>query len=202
MSDLRATSKRLSWLLRHGAASEGLAVDAAGWVAVSDVCRHLEITESELDAVVEQNDKRRLQRQGDRIRCSQGHSAHLPVTLDALEASWQPYRGEAPVVHGTTVEAAREIFATGGIRPMGRTHVHLAADADAKVGKRASVAVVLDIDPSRAGPLWMSPNGVILARMIPISSIVGVRGMTRRGRKAEEALRTCLQASRGHHESP
>ena len=80
-------SKRLSWLLRHGAREVGLPMDAAGWVSVPEVLRALSITRAQLEHAVATNRKRRLQLDGERVRACQGHSADgTPVTLEALEA--------------------------------------------------------------------------------------------------------------------
>ncbi|HEY8427875.1 MAG TPA: RNA 2'-phosphotransferase [Sandaracinaceae bacterium] len=59
------TSKRLSWLLRHGAAEAGVALDPAGWAAVDDVLRALGIERAVLEEVVRENDKRRFELDGD-----------------------------------------------------------------------------------------------------------------------------------------
>src|SRR5258706_432319 len=46
-------SKKLSWLLRHGAGETGIDMDAAGWVAITDVLRTLHMGRAALeDAVV------------------------------------------------------------------------------------------------------------------------------------------------------
>lgn len=185
-------SKKLSWLLRHGANEAGLDMDEAGWTRVADVCRMLHLSERVLDKVVAENNKRRLERRGDRIRCSQGHStANMPVTREALERSWDVYDGTDPVVHGTSVPAARTILAEG-IHAMRRTHVHLAEHAGSTVGKRANVGVLLDIDPTALDGVWVSSNGVILTRSVPTSAIIGVRGVTRKGKEAEAGLRALL----------
>src|SRR5262245_52781333 len=99
-------SKQLSWLLRHGAPSEGISMDAAGWVAIADVLGALRISRGQLDEVVRENNKSRLEVRGDRIRACQGHSREgMPVTEDALEASWEPHKGAASLWHGTHTEA-------------------------------------------------------------------------------------------------
>lgn len=188
-------SKRLSWLLRHGAGGEGLAMDAAGWVSVPDVLARVGLTRAALEEVVELNEKGRLELSGDgeRVRACQGHSlAGMPVTREALEASWTPLQGDAPIWHGTNLEAAAGI-ARLGILPGARTHVHLAAALDSVVGKRASVHVMLEVAPARVRAaglgLWLSGNGVVLARQIPASCISGLRVMTRAARADEARLR-------------
>ena len=199
-SSTTKTSKKLSWLLRHGAVEAGVVMDAAGWVAIDDALAALKLSREELDAAVRDNNKSRFEVQGDRIRASQGHSiAGGPVSLDALEGTWEKWPGDGSVWHGTTVAAAHAI-ARGGIQPRTRTHVHLAEAVDSTVGKRAGVDVLLEVSPSRlraAGiELYRSPNGVLLARSVPASCVVGVRGMTSAGQRAEDALRA-LFAGRG-----
>ncbi|MAC25117.1 MAG: RNA 2'-phosphotransferase [Sandaracinus sp.] len=191
---LRARSKKLSWLLRHGAVEAGVAMDAAGWVAVEDALRVVGLDRDALDEVVRENDKRRLEldREADRIRACQGHSTGLPVTREALEASWVPYAGPAPVWHGTFLEAVTSI-AREGITAQARTHVHLAPGTASVVGKRANVHVLLEVCPRRmadAGEaLHVAPNGVVLARRVPAGCVAGLRALTRRARAREDALR-------------
>lgn len=178
--DLVRDSKRVSWLLRHGAPERHIAMDPAGWVAVGDVLRELRLSEARLTAVVNQNDKARFERAGDRIRACQGHSAlgQVGVAVEALEASWEEHVGDAPLFHGTAVDAALSI-AREGIKAQKRSHVHLAPSAESKVGKRWNVDLLLVIDPARVRAhglkLWASANGVVLARRIPADCVTGVR---------------------------
>jgi len=186
-------SKRLSWMLRHGAREVGLAMDSAGWVAVAEVLRVTGLTPAELDEVVARNDKGRLQRDGDRIRACQGHSlAGTPVTLEALEASWEPFTGAGSLWHGTTVAAAESI-ARVGLLPGERTHVHLASSRDSPVGKRSNTPVVLEVSVEKllatGREVFVAPNGVILARDVPASCVAGVHAATRRARDEVPRLR-------------
>ncbi|WP_437625326.1 RNA 2'-phosphotransferase [Sorangium sp. So ce1151] len=190
------TSKKLSWLLRHGAPSLGIAMDDAGWVAVDDVLRALGIQRSRLDEAVENNTKNRLELRGDRVRASQGHSREgMPVTLAGLEASWEEVHGDAPIWHGTSVDAVRGI-AREGIRPAARTHVHCTDALDSAVGKRANVDVMLEISPARLRArgigVFRSQNGVILAREVPVGCVVGLVPIAARARREAEALRGLL----------
>ncbi len=184
-------SKRVSWLLRHGAAEQGLRMDEAGWAAIGDVLRALRLSRSELDAVVAQNDKRRFEIEGERIRACQGHSTPA-VSLDAVEASWTTYDGASIIYHGTNVEAARSI-AREGITAQSRTHVHLAPSRQSKVGKRWNVALLLAVDPAKVRAhgirIFTSPNGVLLARRIPPDCIIGVEPLTREGASAVEDVK-------------
>ncbi|MGK3991437.1 tRNA 2'-phosphotransferase [Sorangium sp. So ce136] len=190
------TSKKLSWLLRHGAPSLGIAMDDAGWVAVDDVLRALGIPRARLDEVVENNTKNRLELRGDRVRASQGHSREgMPVTLASLEASWEEVHGDAPIWHGTSVDAVRGI-AREGIRPAARTHVHCTDALDSAVGKRANVDVMLEISPARLRArgigVFRSQNGVILAREVPVGCVVGLVPIVARAKREAEALRGLL----------
>jgi putative RNA 2'-phosphotransferase len=187
------TSKKLSWLLRHGAPSEGIAMDAAGWVAVTDVLRTLRLTRAELTEVVELNSKSRLDLRGEAIRASQGHSTvGMPVTHEALEASWDRFAGEGPIWHGTAVDALRGI-AREGIVPQARTHVHLTDALDSKVGKRSSVDVMIEVAPARLLALgigvFRSQNGVVLTRSVPVAAITGIQALSARAKREEPALR-------------
>lgn len=178
-------SKKLSWLLRHGAGREGLSMDAAGFVPIAEVLQRLRMRRADLDLIVARNNKNRLQIEGDRIRCCQGHSTEdMPVTREGLEASWVRWGGGV-VWHGTSVDAVASI-AEQGIVPQRRTHVHLAPALQSVVGKRAAVHVMLAVDPERmaaAGEgLWAAPNGVVLARFVPPACITELRPLTRRAK--------------------
>jgi len=168
-------------------------MDAAGWVAVEDVLRALSMTEDELEEVVAKNNKSRLERVGERIRACQGHSREgMPVTLEALEASWQAIMGDDEIWHGTKLDALEGI-AKEGILPGARTHVHLAEEVDSKVGKRAQVAVMLKVSVSRLREqgfiVYKSPNGVVLVRQVPVDCIVDLKAMTEKARREEARLR-------------
>lgn len=193
-------SKELSWLLRHGARSAGVAIDPAGWVAIADVLRALRMTRSQLDDAVENNNKSRLTVDGGRIRACQGHSIDSGVRVDALEASWTIYEGEGLVWHGTAAAVVPAI-AVEGVLPQRRTHVHLAPTLASVVGKRAQVDVMLGIEPVRlraAGvTIFRAQNGVILARRIPPECIVELKAMTHAARAREKELRSYLSQKSG-----
>jgi putative RNA 2'-phosphotransferase len=195
---LAERSKRLAWLLRHGAREAGLAMDAAGFADVEDVLRLSGLSREELARVVEENAKSRYEVRGERVRAVQGHSpAGTPVTLEGLEASWEEVAGDAPLFHGTSVAAARAILTGEGVHAAARSHVHLAPAPDATVGKRAGVDVLLEVSPARlreAGVrVFRAPNGVLLCRHIPREALTAVRAAgTRAGAAAQEALAALL----------
>lgn len=138
-------SKKLSWLLRHGATSENLALDGGGYARVADVLanpklRSLKATFAEVRDIVRDNDKQRFALKprdgadeasadpGDwLIRANQGHS--VKVESEGLLEPVTVAKGNLPemVVHGTSRAAWTQIVASGGLRAMGRNHVHFAA---------------------------------------------------------------------------
>jgi 2'-phosphotransferase len=141
----RATqvSKKLAWLLRHGAEEEGLQFLEGGYLNISDVLsnrkfKSMKVTFPEIKDVVAADEKQRytLQPKPDAdatsdkpadfiIRANQGHSVKMeseglltPVTKENMPAA---------AVHGTTHAAWGLIVASGGLKPMARNHVHFAS---------------------------------------------------------------------------
>ncbi|EMD00573.1 hypothetical protein BAUCODRAFT_56125, partial [Baudoinia panamericana UAMH 10762] len=146
-------SKKLSWLLRHGAAEEGLQLGPGGYLSVQDVLgnrkiRSMKVTFDEIREAVEDNEKQRFSmipaasdpskddaanelditstKPSDwLIRANQGHSMKVEA-----EGLLQPITSEntpTTAVHGTTHAAWPLIVASGGLKPMNRNHVHFAA---------------------------------------------------------------------------
>jgi putative RNA 2'-phosphotransferase len=195
---LARKSKKLSWLLRHGAREMGLVMDSAGFALIGEVLRMAGLSREEFDEVVAENNKSRYEVRGKQVRAVQGHSLEgTPVTLDGLERSWDEVLGDAPLYHGTSVVAARAILAGEGIHSAARTHVHLAAAVDSTVGKRAGVDVLLVISPARLRAsglrIFRAPNGVLLARAIPAATIVDVLACNGPGRSALAELKRRLE---------
>ncbi|EPX63144.1 phosphotransferase KptA/Tpt1 [Cystobacter fuscus DSM 2262] len=194
---LARKSKKLSWLLRHGAREMGLAMDSAGFALIGEVLRMTGLSREELDEVVAENNKSRYEVRGKQVRAVQGHSLEgTPVTLDGLERSWDEVLADAPLYHGTSVAAARAILSGEGIHSAARTHVHLAAAVDSKVGKRAGVDVLLVISPARLRAsglrIFRAPNGVLLARAIPATTLVDVLACNGPGSSALAELKRRL----------
>jgi putative RNA 2'-phosphotransferase len=194
---LVARSKKLSWLLRHGARESGLSMDEAGFASVVDVLLLTGLSQAQLEAVVAHNSKARFELRGERVRAVQGHSPEgTPVTLAGLERSWEEVLGDAPLYHGTSVEAARAILASEGVHSASRSHVHLAPAVDATVGKRAGVDVLLVVSAVRlreAGlRIFRAPNGVLLARAVPRDAVTDILGATAAGKRVLGELRRRL----------
>ncbi|KAJ6044099.1 uncharacterized protein N7446_002295 [Penicillium canescens] len=130
------------------------------------------------------------------IRATQGHSIKTVDAASFLEPLSLADETKLPdtVVHGTFHSTWPVILQSGGLRCMGRNHVHfatgpsleavLAQDKDAVQAKRASgeahvisgmrrdaqVLIYIDIRKALAAgvPFWRSENGVILSEGIPV----------------------------------
>src|SRR4051812_34359066 len=103
---LAKRSKKLSWLLRHGANEAKLAMSSAGFARIDDVLAIVGLSRTELDVVVAENNKSRYEVSVDGllVRACQGHSmAGTPVTREGLEATWSIVDADDDVVHGTNV---------------------------------------------------------------------------------------------------
>ncbi|TWU76722.1 hypothetical protein ED733_003346 [Metarhizium rileyi] len=177
-------SKALSKLLRHQAENAGIKLDEEGfapldqalaWGPIKSLAPSLE----EIKEVVENNAKKRFTLKpadvsapdpssaaGYLIRANQGHSLHVDET-----ALFKPVLlGDADfpdkVVHGTYFAFWGPILESGGLRPMGRGHIHCSdrtPEEGAVSGMRrdAELLVEIDIEGSlRDGVTWWrSDNG-------------------------------------------
>lgn len=166
----RRASRWLAWALRHAPDEAGVRLDACGWAAVDDVLAAMRragfrVDRDGLAALVAADAKGRYALEGDRIRANQGHS--VPVDLGLAPAD------PPPVLWHGTVEPSLPAIRAGGLRPMGRHHVHLSPDeATARaVGARRGRPVVLRVDTAgmaAAGHrFWRSANGVWLVEAVP-----------------------------------
>lgn len=127
-------SKALSYLLRHGAEKEHLAMDAQGYVLLGDLLRNNRLkshraTAEDVARVVQNNNKKRFtlvtRDDGQQYVCAnQGHSLKKVSNdnLQLLEQSREAY--PAQLIHGTTRQKLRLILASGGLSRMGRNHIH------------------------------------------------------------------------------
>ncbi|MCJ1244173.1 hypothetical protein MMC30_001371 [Trapelia coarctata] len=136
-------SKKISYVLRHGAEKEGLRLDQNGYANCAELLNwrnlsSLKVTFRELESIVATNDKKRFQLipvsssdddtdpSNYLIRASQGHS--IPIDSAALLTPVLPTDPDFPsqVVHGTHMGAWKLIEKSGGLSKMGRQHVHFA----------------------------------------------------------------------------
>jgi putative RNA 2'-phosphotransferase len=168
--DLTATSRFLSYVLRHNPAAVGLTLQDGGWVDVDTLlaamARHSRpIDHRTLELLVAGTDKQRFQLHGDRIRAAQGHSVRVDLHLD-------PVTPPAVLYHGTADRFLGDIMANGLV-PGRRNHVHLSAEPQTAtaVGARHGRPVVLAVDAAgmhRDGHVfYRAANGVWLTTHVP-----------------------------------
>ncbi len=203
-------SRALSRLLRHQATNAGIPLDAQGFAPLDRVLqwgplRTMGVTVAEVRHVVATNNKQRfalravdggvdgeaggegnVPESGDAsayiIRANQGHSiasvaSHAGLLTPIADADAAP----AVVCHGTFVAFWPAIEAAGGLRSMGRNHVHCGCldDKEARdpstlppdvvipgLRRDAQVLVFLDVRRAlREDPRlqwWRAENGVVL----------------------------------------
>lgn len=167
MSNLTKASRRISYLLRHAPVEE-FKLDKDGWALCADVRKELNITQSQLQEIVDADNKGRYQisQWETHIRAVQGHST-AQVNRN--------YPCEIPpsvLYHGTPVNNLDSILATG-LNPGERQYVHLSADIEtaATVGLRGTdkaVILKLDVEEMRDSgyPFYLAENGVWLVRLV------------------------------------
>ena len=163
-------SKTLAYVLRHRPDAVGIELDSAGWADVPILLAAMVgaghvIDETDLERIVMGGDKQRYELRSGRIRAAQGHSIDVELGLEATVPPDVLYHG--------TVQRFLERIRQEGLRPGGRTHVHLSADAQTArvVGQRRGTAVILEVDAARMhadGHVFMqASNGVWLVELVP-----------------------------------
>jgi putative RNA 2'-phosphotransferase len=190
--------KELVALLRRQAGASGLTMDPAGWVRIDDVLPHLDATKSVLSNVVTgsvHRDRPTFEVSGNSIRAHEGHwPRSVPVKLEALEASWDPFIPNGSLWHGTTQPKLRRIHANGVV-PGHRSHVRLETSAESKhlVGSD----VLLEVSPRKLFGsglnIYRARNGAVLVRRIPINAIVRSVPTPRNRRHFEADLQALLE---------
>lgn len=159
-------SKRLSYLLRHS--QDPLYINLeGGWANVSTILKALEISKSELEQIVAEDEKMRysFDKSGTQIRANQGHSI-LGVQIEF--ASPEPPEF---LYHGTATRFLDSIM-QDGLKPMTRQWVHISPDYETavKVGTRHGKPVVLRVNAkkfiSSGNELYLTENGIWLAKAV------------------------------------
>ncbi len=171
--EIKRISKFLSLLLRHQPETIGLNLDQNGWADVEELIhkskkRRMYFSSSDLEKVVEENDKQRFSFNQDKskIRANQGHSIkNINLEFEAIEPPENLYHG--------TVEKFLESINTSGLQKISRQHVHLSEDliTATKVGRRRGKPIILVINSGlmfREGyEFYKSKNGVWLTDKVP-----------------------------------
>ncbi|PIL25190.1 hypothetical protein GSI_13079 [Ganoderma sinense ZZ0214-1] len=173
-------SKTLSWILRHGSQSEGLAMRPDGYVRVDELLARPKLRELSLAAlqkIVESDSKNRynLVFEADPkgghetwwIRANQGHSIKS-VALDLEPIGCHADIPSGIAVHGTNKHAWQSIEHQG-LSKMTRNHIHLAqgvAGSGIISGMRSSSQILIFINVQKALDagikFYLSDNGVVL----------------------------------------
>lgn len=163
-------SKRLSYILRHGALDRGLRVMNGGFVAVADILalpEFRQVDKALIHTIVAEDAKNRysMSQDGKMIRAHQGHSFKVPGEGSLLRQIQDP--AEIPVcIHGTYSRFLDSILKSG-LNRMKRQHIHFASGTAAKSGMRHDCDVHIHVDVWRAMrdgcAFYMSENGVILS---------------------------------------
>jgi len=170
-------SKTLSWLLRHGAQSQGLPMRPDGYVKVSDLLQNPKIKSQSLDLaglqeIVNADSKKRYDLvcldDGEWfIKANQGHSIKT-VKLDLKLILTINDIPSQTAVHGTTKKAWLSI-SSQGLSKMNRNHIHLAQGVSGEnviSGMRQSCSILIFIDMPKAlssgVKFYLSDNGVVL----------------------------------------
>jgi len=158
--------KYMSLLLRHKPEAEHLDMDKYGYVKVKQLLTALDIKMSDLEEIVETNNKKRFSFSSDKrkIRANQGHSIDVDLGLP-------PVTPPKILYHGTATKHLESIYKNGIVKGE-RQHVHLSADLDTaeNVGKRHGALVILEIDTKQmfenGFDFFLSENGVWLTDYI------------------------------------
>jgi len=169
-TNIVATSRFLSYILRHRPDTIGVHLDEGGWIPVDTLLNALAhhgrpITREMINQLAAGTDKRRFEITNDRIRAAQGHSLQVDLHLP-------PVAPPSLLYHGTVQRFLARIR-DEGLQPRGRTHVHLSADPQsaASVGARRGHPTVLIVDAAgmhRQGyNFYQAANGVWLTKHVP-----------------------------------
>lgn len=172
-------SKKLSYLLRHGAVKEGLKIDHEGWVSVNDLINHDSISNicksvEQINEIVQTDEKQRYSLKKDKldqvfIKANQGHSLGIVTESGLREINVNDLYLYPNVVHGTMINHLKSILSQG-ISRMKRNHIHFAIGLpdDSRVisGSRHSSNVYIFVDMKKAIndgiKFYLSDNQVIL----------------------------------------
>lgn len=161
-------SRYLATLLRHHPEKESIELDKNGYAESLVICKVLNLTQIELEELVETNNKQRFAFNEDKtlIRASQGHSISVDLKLKAIVPPFILY-------HGTKEEALQSIFKSGLIS-QNRNHVHLSSEKETAqiVGdRRNGKTIILEIQArymhNEGFKFYKSANGVWLVNHIP-----------------------------------
>lgn len=166
------TEKTISWLLRHGAKEENIAMNDEGFVKINDLLKWLKtkhriiLSENNLRQIVNNNDKKRYLIKNDLIRANQGHSIQMNMTMETFTQS------NSHLIHATYYKNYDSIKSSG-LKSMSRNDVHL-INVDSSSNKFHMIRQDTDLYVFVNGNnlnLKQSTNGVILVDHVPPENI-------------------------------
>ena len=160
--------KYMSLLLRHLPEKENLDMDRHAYVPVKQLIIRLDITMSDLEDIVSENNKQRFSfnEKKDKIRANQGHS------IPGLDLQHTISKPPTFLYHGTATKYLESIY-DKGILSGERADVHLSdlEETAIQVGSRHGNVYVLIIDTEKmyndGFEFRISDNGVWLTDFIP-----------------------------------
>jgi putative RNA 2'-phosphotransferase len=169
-------SKLMSFVLRHDPTALDLALDAEGWIDLTDFVAAISsqpkwraVTRGDIETVVTTSDKQRFEIQAGRIRARYGHSR-------AAQPTYEPVTPPAILYHGTPRRNLAAIQ-QDGLRAMSRQYVHLSATAEMAltVGRRRDAQPALlkirAAEAHTASVVFGTPSGevddVYLVKALP-----------------------------------
>lgn len=152
--------------LRHSPEIFGLEPDEGGWVDLQAFLASTGMSREQLDSIIANQNKKRLEIKGNKIRVSYGHSFKNKIKYQETKPPNILYHGTSPFV--------AFVIKKEGIRPMTRQYVHLSSTPETAtiVGKRKhSDPIILLVNAKKAfqdGIKFYHPNEDIwLADYIP-----------------------------------
>lgn len=166
-------SKTISYFLRHAPEEGNLDMDEHGFVPVRQLVEVLrerkwtDLSVEKLSPQLSSHDAERFQLAGDRVRARYGHSVDIEYDLPQIKP-------ETDLYHGTG-RSAWPIIREEGLKPMGRSHVHLSRDpvSAREVGLRHDERpVILEIQPEEVGGKLLDAGPVILTSYVPPVALV------------------------------
>ncbi|MCW5231951.1 RNA 2'-phosphotransferase [Verminephrobacter eiseniae] len=176
--DHRRLSKAMAYQLRHQGPSNGVPIDQAGFAAMDDLARALNVDSSDLLAVAEHPGEPRYEVREGRIRALYGHS--IEVAIDTAIDVGVPNH----LYHGSSWSALDSVV-RDGLTPMKRRMVHLTNTAEEAmaVGTRKGAPLVFAIDQSHdtepvADGIWVTAM-VPRKRLSIVNPFVEEAGMVR-----------------------
>ena len=168
-ADARTQSKFLSFLLRHGAPEQGIALGPGGWASIAEVDRvaSFPVTAERIRTIVAGSDKARFEvsPDGTLVRATHGHSVAGDLQLS-------PPAPPRRLYHGTATRHL-EVILQEGLRPQSRQFVHLHGQFETArlTGARHGNPVVLMVDAGQMDAeghaFFESSSGVWLTAQVP-----------------------------------